>query len=100
MPSTAPTVLRGDASGRYHGSHSRALTDSLLARGCSSNPALQVLRHDLAAGLPQVNEHWIEASFTPEEQRSVAQRPRLHRATGYVAVPEAAFGSRLDRRVR
>jgi len=62
MPSTAPTVLRGDTSGRYHGSHSRALTNSLLARGCSSNPALQVLRHDLAAGLPQVNEHWIEAA--------------------------------------
>ncbi len=70
------TVLRVDASGRHAGSQSRALTDKLLAK-LQTLGATRVATRDLAQGVEFVDEAWINANFTPEEDRTESQNQRL-----------------------
>lgn len=66
-------ILRVDSSMRYEGSVSRQLGDRLIARLGGA-----VTVRDLAAEqIPFVDEDWIGANFTPEEDRSDAQRAKL-----------------------
>ncbi|MCG6864026.1 MAG: NAD(P)H-dependent oxidoreductase [Thiogranum sp.] len=70
-------VLHVDASGRYQGSVSRALSGKFIEtlRNEMGEP---VIRHrDVARGLPFVDADWIGANFTPAEQRSEQQQQRL-----------------------
>ncbi len=66
------TVLRLDASMRRDGSTTRALLDRVVARIGG-----RVIARDLADGMPQIDETWIAANFTPEEGRTEAQRAAL-----------------------
>jgi FMN-dependent NADH-azoreductase len=70
------TVLRIDASGRHEGSQSRALTDKVLAQ-LKAAGAARVIARDLAGGVELVDQAWINANFTPEEDRTEAQVLRL-----------------------
>ena len=70
-------VLRVDSSGRHDHSSTRALTDSLIDALEGRYSALRVTRRDLAAGIPYVDQDWIEANFTPDEERSAAHREQL-----------------------
>ena len=63
------TVLRIDASPRAETSTSRALADEVIRRLAPTD----VLRRDLSRGLPQIDDAWLTASFTPEEARSPEQ---------------------------
>ncbi|MCI5044930.1 MAG: NAD(P)H-dependent oxidoreductase [Aquisalinus sp.] len=68
-----PKILRVDSSMRYEGSVSRQLGDKLVAKLGGT-----VTNRDLAAEqIPFVDEEWIGANFTPEEDRSDAQRAKL-----------------------
>lgn len=69
-------ILRIDASARSTGSVSRDLTDRIEARYRAATDA-RVTTRDLASGLPQIDEAWVEANFTPAADRSAAQRDRL-----------------------
>ncbi|WP_146346190.1 FMN-dependent NADH-azoreductase [Phaeobacter marinintestinus] len=67
------TVLHIDASARREGSTTRAMTDRILAR---LQPYSSV-RRDLSTALPLITEDWVNANFTPADQRSDAQRETL-----------------------
>lgn len=67
------TILHIDTSARYEGSTTRDLS----ARIVNKLGAGRIIRRDLASPLPHVTEDWVNANFTPEDQRSDAQRETL-----------------------
>ncbi|NNF23883.1 MAG: FMN-dependent NADH-azoreductase [Rhodobacteraceae bacterium] len=67
------TVLRIDASARRQGSVSRDLNDRIVERFENAN----VITRDLAGGLPLLDDEWIGANFTPEDERTEAQKEKL-----------------------
>ena len=82
-------ILRIDASARSAGSVSRDLTDRIEARYRAATDAWVTTR-DLASGLPQIDEAWVEANFTPADQRTDAQSERLALSDELVAELRAA----------
>jgi FMN-dependent NADH-azoreductase len=77
-------ILRIDASMRLTGSNSRKLADQLIEK--ISSDETQLTHRDLKNGLPFVNEDWIQANFTPAEERSVEQQTTL--ATSELLIEE------------
>lgn len=67
------TVLHIDSSARLTGSTSRDLSQRVVDK---LNPET-VIRRDLTSALPQIDENWVEANFTPADQRSQEQKDRL-----------------------
>ncbi len=67
------TLLRIDTSARRTGSISRDLTDAIAQR---LSPKTTITR-DLADALPQIDEEWVGANFTPADHRSDEQRKKL-----------------------
>lgn len=67
------TVLHLDASARLTGSASRDLSQQVVDRLAPTD----IIRRDLTDALPQINETWIGANFTPAEDRSEQQREVL-----------------------
>ena len=67
-------ILHIDASARSHGSISRALSAEAVENIGGGAANVTVTRRDLANGLPQVDEAWVGATFTPKEARTDAQR--------------------------
>ncbi|NRB16232.1 MAG: NAD(P)H-dependent oxidoreductase [Rhodobacteraceae bacterium] len=67
------TILHIDASARSQGSTSRDLTAQIIKR----LNADQVIRRDLTSPLPQLTEDWINANFTPADDRDAVQRDQL-----------------------
>ena len=65
--------LHIDSSARTQGSTSRDLT----AKICARLNADQVIRRDLTSALPQLSESWINANFTPADDRDAEQRDLL-----------------------
>jgi FMN-dependent NADH-azoreductase len=70
-------VLRIDSSARKSDSISRAIGDEVMRRLTARNPGMQVTGLDLGAGMPHIDGDWVGANFTPQDQRSAAQRGRL-----------------------
>lgn len=68
------TILRIDASARKTGSISRDLVDRIVAKASTA----RVITRDLAdTPVPQINEDWIGANFTPADTRTDAQTETL-----------------------
>lgn len=67
------TVLRIDSSARTQGSVSRDLTGQILKQLAPT----QVINRDLGQPVPQLTEAWVNANFTPEADRTDAQRAEL-----------------------
>jgi FMN-dependent NADH-azoreductase len=70
-------VLRIDASGRKTGSSTRTLLDELVQKYKARHEYVDLVRRDLAETIPHVDHDWIEANFTPDENRTTAQRSVL-----------------------
>ena len=70
------TVLRVDASARKSGSITRDFTNRFIET-ISATRDVAVLHHDVAEGLPFINEDWIGANFTKAETRTDAQKQQL-----------------------
>ena len=71
------TLLRIDSSPRQQ-SKTRSLTDRFEQAWTAANPDSIVLRRDLSSqALPFLTEEWINASYTPEAQRTAEQRALL-----------------------
>lgn len=66
------TVLHIDASARFDGSTSRALTKRIADKLGGTT-----INRDLTQALPQIDETWIGANFTPADARSDAQKEAL-----------------------
>jgi FMN-dependent NADH-azoreductase len=67
------TVLHIDASARRTGSTTRDLSDRIV-KHLGAN---RIIRRDLATPLPLLTEAWINANFTPADQRDAVQRDLL-----------------------
>ncbi|MEM7695735.1 MAG: NAD(P)H-dependent oxidoreductase [Pseudomonadota bacterium] len=80
------TLLAIHASGRHDGSLSRTLTAELIDHLADDT----VVERDVAPGLPVVDDAWIAANFTPEEDRTAEQRHTLALSDTLVAELEAA----------
>jgi FMN-dependent NADH-azoreductase len=78
-------ILHLDASHRREGSVSRALSAALIAELTARYPAAAVVRRDLAAGTPLVDDAWINANDTPEDQRMPEQADALAASDAMVA---------------
>lgn len=83
-------ILEISASGRYDGSVSRMLSGELIEALESREGQVSVTRRDLANGIPFVDEAWIDANFTPEEERTPDQRNALAISDELVAELKAA----------
>ncbi len=77
-------ILRIDSSMRKQGSISRLLTDNLI--DCiTKNEKVHIKYRDLADGIPVINEQWINANFTPTEERTPEQRAALTQSDALIA---------------
>lgn len=63
------TVLHIDASVRLDGSVSRDISQRIVDRLAPET----VIRRDLRDALPLIDENWVNANYTPADQRSPAQ---------------------------
>lgn len=67
------TVLRIDSSARRTGSITRDLTDRILDHLAPET----VITRDLTDAIPQIDEDWVMANFTPSADRNAGQQDRL-----------------------
>lgn len=79
------TVLHIDASARLAGSNTRALSARIAQK--FGGP---VHHRDLTDPIPQINETWVNANFTPAEDRSDAQKETLALSDQLIAEIKAA----------
>lgn len=79
------TILHIDASARHTGSTTRDLTARIVEKFGGT-----VIRRDLSDALPQINETWVNANFTPADQRDEAQKQALALSDTLIAEIEAA----------
>ena len=70
-------ILEISSSGRYDGSITRELSSDLIAALEDRSGTSHISRRDLSAGVPFVNDAWIEANFTPDEIRTQKHRDTL-----------------------
>jgi FMN-dependent NADH-azoreductase len=84
-------LLRIDASARKDGSVSRAMADEFEARWREVNPEGRVIRRDLAVDAPpHLTADCILGFFTPEADRTAAQREAVRLSDEWVAELETA----------
>jgi FMN-dependent NADH-azoreductase len=83
-------VLEIAASGRNDGSFSRRLSADLIAALEDRHGRIELTRRDLGRGLSFVDEAWINANFTPPEERNAEQRTALAESDALVAELKAA----------
>jgi FMN-dependent NADH-azoreductase len=80
-------ILRIDSSARLEGSVTRDLLHRIEARLTTG----EVVRRDIGrAPVPQIDAAWVDANFTPEAERSEAQRAALALSDEMVAELRAA----------
>jgi FMN-dependent NADH-azoreductase len=79
------TLLHIDASARTQGSVTRELSARIVKQLGGT-----VLRRDLTDALPQIDEMWINANFTPADARTDAQRATLALSDALVEELKAA----------
>lgn len=75
------TVLHIDSSARSENSVTRSLSAEITARLSPEH----VIRRDLAAPLPLLDEAWVGANFTPADQRSDAQKALLAQSDALIS---------------
>jgi FMN-dependent NADH-azoreductase len=83
-------VLEIAASGRNEGSVSRMLSADVVAALEARHGSVELTRRELKDGVPLVDDAWINANFTPAEERSAAQRATLAESDALVAELKAA----------
>ncbi|MFC4347855.1 FMN-dependent NADH-azoreductase [Kordiimonas lipolytica] len=89
MTKNTQTILRVDASVRTGDSVTRDLTTRFID-SLTLGTETALLRHDLASGLPLIDEAWTSANFTPEEDRTDTQKQILEQSDALIADLQAA----------
>lgn len=79
------TVLHINSSGRIKDSVTRQVSDEVLKHLQNQHQELSINHHDLVDGEDFVTADWIQANFTPEEERSTAQTQVLAHSSALVA---------------
>lgn len=83
-------LLEINASARQDGSMSRKLVSDFVAALQDRHGDVDIARRDIATGLPFIDEAWVGANFTPEEDRSASDRQTLAFSDELVGELEAA----------
>ncbi len=83
-------LLQINSSGRYEGSITRQVSDLVVNYLKEKNPVLDNVSRDVAAGLPFVNEAWINSNFTAADERTEDQKKVLDFSNELVAELESA----------
>ena len=83
-------ILQVSASGRRADSVSRMLSNELIEALEAREGSVEVARRDLSEGIAHVDEPWIAANFTPEEERTRDQREALSASDALVEELQAA----------
>lgn len=78
-------ILEISASAKQASSISRQLSADLIAALEQRHGRLQVTRRDLSDGIAFIDDAWVTANFTPEEQRTADHRQVLARSDEIVA---------------
>lgn len=78
-------VLLINASARGAASNTRALTQEILAHLQVEYGEVDITVRELAAGLPMIDEQWVNANFTAAEQRSLDQQQALALSDALIA---------------
>ena len=87
MEHNVTKILRVDASARLKNSNTRKLGDAVIGQF----PDAVVTHRDLAADpVPQINEDWVGANFTPADQREPRHDAQLSRSDALVREIEQA----------
>lgn len=85
----ANTILHLDSSARTAGSVSRGLTEKLV--NTLAGGGATIIRRDIGTdALPIITEDWVNANFTPDENRSAAQQRTLALSDELIGELEAA----------
>lgn len=81
----------GRAGEQPHGSHTRRLSHAFVSRWLTARPGDEVVYRDLGATPPRpVHHEWIPSAFTPQAQRTPAQRAALKDSDALVDELKAA----------
>jgi FMN-dependent NADH-azoreductase len=83
-------ILEVSASGREKGSVSRQLTAELIEALEIREGDISVARREVGDGVSFVDEPWINANFTPDEDRTAAQQDVLSESDALVAELQSA----------
>ena len=78
-------VLEVSASGRSKDSVSRMLTGDIVNAFEAQHGDIDLTRRDLSKGVALVDEDWINANFTAEEERSQEQQAKLAESDALVS---------------
>ena len=78
-------ILHIDSSARLNGSTSRQLTAQVTEKLGGT-----VVKRDLTDAIPQISETWVNANFTPAEQRTDEQKETLALSDALVSEIKAA----------
>ena len=70
-------ILELSSSGRQDGSITRQLSAELIAALEDRHGTVDITRRNVGAGVPFVDEAWIEANFTADEERTAKHRETL-----------------------
>lgn len=84
------TILKVDSSVRYADSQSRVLTNDIVEHLRGVDTASILIERDLGRGIEQIDQAWVEANFTPEEERTEAHNARLAFSDELISELEAA----------
>ena len=71
------TILHINSSGRYKDSMTRQVSDLLVEHLKGSSTLQDVIKRDVAEGLPFINETWINSNFTAPQERTEEQKMAL-----------------------
>ncbi|MGQ4878651.1 FMN-dependent NADH-azoreductase [Billgrantia sp. LNSP4103-1] len=75
----------GRAGTHDHGSHSRRLTHHFVSRWQALEPAVEIVYRDIGATPPPLTSvEWIEAEFTPAEQKTESMQAALAESNALV----------------
>ncbi len=85
MNSKPLRILKLSASGRSDGSVTRELSRDLIAALQDRHGVAEVTHRDLSKGVPFVNEAWISANFTADEDRTEKHNDTLAYSNKLVA---------------
>ncbi len=83
-------ILRIDSSARRTDSVSRAIGDEVVRRLRRAHPEAEVETVDLADGLSHIDDQWVTANFTAQDERTLEQVSRLSTSDAAIAALKAA----------
>lgn len=90
MEKHGTNILRIDSSGRHEGSQTRQLMDEFINAFSAKSLVGNIVVRDVSGGMEFVDQDWIFANFTAEDERSVEQSKRLESSDKLVHELEAA----------